>query len=69
MPSISAMLASNAACSPPDACTRYLRRKAVKPSADSQRATSTPSWSQAWIVQPPPGTTITPIPFGSPCAG
>ena len=35
----------------------------MQPSEVNQRATSRPSCVQALIVHPPPGTTITPMPF------
>src|SRR5262249_6621891 len=61
--SMAAISDSNTAWSGCDACTRYLRRNAVKPSDVSQWATSSPSWLQALTVHPPPGTTMTPRPF------
>ena len=48
------------------ACTRYFKRKAVYPSDVSQSATSRPSWVQALMVHPPPGTTMMPNPLPVP---
>src|SRR4051794_23466151 len=67
--SIAAMAASNRDWSAPLACTRYFSRNAVEPSEVNHRATSRPSCVHALIVHPPPGTTITPMPFVDPSDG